>query len=414
MLLHIYLVRDGYMRSIYQVFSFDMISKILMGAIGIILIRYMEASEYAIYTFALSIITIVAQTINSTFRRIYIVGYNSFQLEQHKESLLGLILIILLILIGITFPYAHYVNGVYVWIIFMVVGFILVDYGKTIYQQEHNFSKFSIVEIWRTGSFSILTLVLIFLLKGNVSAWQILLIQSFSMILVFMVAFSKKLKIRGMLKVMEALKVGGQIFKGPYKYLLGYTLFVTLLGQLDVLLLKAFSTEHEIATYGSAFRYYSLLLLALGSVNTVFLPVIQNIQNRSELDRLYKKHTKMLTVFIPVVLLGAWLSKWIIPVIDKGKYPDAVLVFQILAISAILSFIFSPHTNFVMKLEKFKFIYYVLLISVIMNILFNIVMIPRLGSLGAALTTLITFGFSNFITFLCAQKYKNDLPDSSE
>lgn len=397
------------MRSIFQVFSFDIISKILVGFIGIILIRYMKESEYALYTFALSIITIVSQTITSTFRRIYIVGYESFQLDQYKESFLGLIMIIILLFASITIPFVHYFNGVLVWIILMIIGFTLVDFGKTVFQQEYKFMKFSMVEIGKSISFFVITMSLIYFYKQKIGAWQIFLIQSGTMILVYIVATWGNLKIKGLFKIIVALKIGKTIFTGPYKFLIGYTLFATVLGQLDVLMLRYYTTEKEIATYGSAFRYYSLLLLALSSVNTVFLPVIQNINNRSELDELYKKHAKMLTFFIPLVILGAWLSKWIIPMIDLGKYPNAVPVFQVLAISAILSFIFSPHTNLIMKFEEFKFLFYLLVISVVMNIILNSFMVPKFGSLGAAVATLITFGFSNFMTYVRAKRCRINL-----
>lgn len=400
------------MKSILQVFSFDVLSKILIGVIGILLIRYMEASEYALYTFSLSIINIVAQSISNTFRRIYIVGFDNQFKGRQVESFIGAqLFLIVCFALGLLF-FTQEIDIIYFLIINTIIGITFLEFTKTIYQKVLNFKQFSKIEIARSFSFFSLTIILIFIVQHNLSTWQVLLIQSSTMILITLIILRGKFKIKDILKFKELIQTGQDIVRGPYKYLIFYVLFSTILAQLDVLLLKYLSNNYQLATYGSAFRYYSLILLALSSVNSVFLPVIQNIKNRSELDTIYSKHNKMLIVFIPVILIGAWLANWILPIIDMGKYPEAVSVFQILSFSAIISFVFSPHTNFVMKFEDFKFLFIIIIIAVTVNCILNFLMIPLYGSLGAALATLITFGFSNYITFLRARKLRRLLPIS--
>ncbi|MCT8140284.1 polysaccharide biosynthesis C-terminal domain-containing protein [Anaerobacillus sp. CMMVII] len=399
------------MRSIVQVFSFDLTSKILLGVIGIIIIRYMPETEYALYSFALAMITVVAQTLAATFRRIYIVGFSEFDLKQHSDSFLGLQLLIILFLTIVSIPFHIYFNGVYLLILIMIVGTTLVEYIKTAYQQELQFLKFSVVEIVRSASFFALTLLLIFLFRHSISAWQVLSIQASTMFFIFILVFRSKLNLKQIFAIKKALEIGKSIFKGSYKYLLGLTFFTTICAQLDVFMLKWISTELQLATYGSAFRYYTLVFLALNSVNAVLLPIIQNTNNRSELDDIYMKHRKMLMLFVPIVLIGAWLSGWIIPYIDMGKYPDAVATFRILAVSAIFSFAFSPHVNLVMKFGGFKYLYYVIVIAVVMNLALNSILIPLYGAIGAAIATLVTFLFNNYLTYVRAHKLRADFHD---
>lgn len=71
----------------------------------------------------------------------------------------------------------------------------------------------------------------------------------------------------------------------------------------------------------------------------------------SELEDVFRKHRKMILLFFPPVLLAIWLSQWIIPWVDARKYPDAVAVFLILAISAMIAFAFSPYVNLVMRFK---------------------------------------------------------------
>jgi O-antigen/teichoic acid export membrane protein len=397
------------MKSIYRVVSFDMISKVLLGILGILLIRYMLPSEYAIYTFAFSVITVVSQTITSAFRRIYIVGYTSFSIDKYKGSLLGLQLLLVLFFAIIYLAFRTKFDLIYLLTISMIIGYTLIEFIKTVYQQELSFNKFSYIEIARSTTFFFITLIFIYFIKFDIKAWHILLSQSITMIMLFYLTYWKKSKITGIFKFKRALIIAKEIVYGKYKYLIMYTLFVTLLGNLDVFMLKYISTNNELAAYGSAFRYYSLLLLVLNSINTVFLPVIQKVNSKNELNIIYKNHSRILMVFIPIVLLGAWLAEWIIPLIDMGKYPSAVPVFQILTFSAILSFAFSPHTNFVMKFEDFKYLLYVIIISVITNIVLNAFLIPVFGARGAAIATLVTFGFSNLMTYIRAKMLRKRL-----
>jgi O-antigen/teichoic acid export membrane protein len=396
------------MKSIYQVFSFDILSKVLIGLIGIVLIRYMAEGEYALYTFTLSIVAVVSQTIASTFRRIYIVGFKNFNLDRNNAVFLGLQMLLILFFILLSLPFTTF-NGMFIWTIIMIVGFVVVEFVKTNYQKTQDFKKYSLIEISRSASFFLLIMISILFLRHEIKAWHIFLIQSSTMILIFLLSQGRMLGIKHAFKVKEAFYMGKGIFFGSYKFLVGYTLVATLLGQIDIFMLKYYSNESELATYGSAFRYYSLILLALTSINAVFLPTIQKISSQMELRSFYKKHTELLLVLIPLIIIGAWLSSWIIPLIDMGKYPGAVNVFQILSISAIISLIFSPHANLLMKFEKFKLLFTIVSISILMSVILNSIMIPVLGSLGAAIATFITFGFNNITTFIFAQKSLKNL-----
>ncbi len=202
------------------------------------------------------------------------------------------------------------------------------------------------------------------------------------------------------MNVWEATRLAVAIIKAEYKYLFGYYAILAFFSQLDIFMLRIMTSDIELATYGSAFRYYSLLLLALGSVKVVFLPLIQGVTNANELKSIFHMHRKMLLVFGPVVLIGAWASQWIIPWIDMGKYPNAIPVFRILAVSAIISFAFSPYSTLILRFEEFKFLFLLISVTLLLNVGLNIILIEMLGAIGAAIATGIGFGFLNCSIFL--------------
>jgi len=359
----------------------------------------MQPVEYAQYTFAIAIIVVVSQTLSSGFNRIYIVGYERFNLKESLLSFLGCQLLGIVFLVLITLPFRGKYDGVYWMIAGLVTATCLSEFSKTAYQQELRFINYSIVEIFRSAFLFILTLIIISCAGYELKAWMVLAAQMFAMLLSFFLTMANRLELRPMLRVSAAGRLALKIIAGKYKYLFGYYFLLTLFSQSDIFMLRTLADDNTLATYGSAFRYYNLILLSLGAVHAVLLPTIQRVENIQELNDIIKMVNKLLLIFVPVVLGGAWASQWIIPWIDHGKYPNAILVFRILSISAILSFAFSPHVNLILRFEEFKFLLLLVCVSLFLDIIFNVILIPRLGAAGAAISNLIAFGFLNGAIF---------------
>jgi O-antigen/teichoic acid export membrane protein len=392
------------MKSILQVFSFDLISKAMMGALGVIIIRFMQENEYADYTFALSLVFFITQILSMSFNRIYIVGFHKLDLND-SLAFLGYQLVCIGLLICITAPFQHLMNGVYWFTVALVSATCLSEFSRTILQHELRFLRFSFVELFRSSLFFICVLFLISVVQYKMQAWQVLLCQAGAMFTSFLVFFRARIQIRGNLLVRRALDIALAVIAGKYRYLFGYFSLLALFSQLDVFMLKGLGSNFSLATYGSAFRYYSLLMLSLAAVHSVLLPSIQKVESIEDWDRIHAGLRRMLLVFVPLAFLGAWLSQWIIPWIDKGKYPDAVTVFRILAVSSVFSFAFSPHVNIVLRFEDFKFLFLVIIGGLLLAATLNLLLIPRYQAVGSAIATLVGFGFNNLLIFLRSRKY---------
>ncbi len=401
------------MKPVAQVFSFDFVSKLLLGIMGLALIRFMPEVEYARYTLALSISSAISQILTSSFNRIYIVGYQRLRLKG-SLSLLGVQLWIVAALAILMYPLAKRIEGIYWFVMILILATCLLDFSKTFYQQELKFMRLSMIELTRSFAFVITLLPLIYFVRYSLRAWQVIAIQAIVIVIVFLLFFNKHLDLRQLLKITDTGRFSMMVVKSDYKYLVGYFSILALFSQSDIFILKIMTDDQTLATYGSAFRYYSLLSLALGAVHVVILPLIQKLESITEFDHLMVKQRKLLVLFAPLVLIAAVISKWILPWIDHGKYPDAVTVFRIFCISTIVSFTFSPYVNLVMRVEDFKFLLVVISLGLILSISLNLMLIPVLKAVGTAITTLITFGLINSLIFLRAKKHRNALVTLSE
>lgn len=397
------------MKSAIQIFFFDILSKLLLGAMGIVLIRYMPENEYARYTLAVSLIAVATQTLVLSFNRIYIVGYERLDLEGASSSFLGFQLWGILALVVVTLPLQGFAHGVYWFVVAVAVATCLVEFAKTFSQRELRFFRFSMIELARAVVLVGSAFALIYVVRYNLKAWEVLFVQAFSTLAVFLAFFWKLIKWKKLLKIGEAVRLALAVAAGEYRYLFGYFFVLAFFLQVSVFVLRITANDVTLATFGAAFRYSSILSLALAAVQVVLLPLIQRAQNIAELEDIYGKHKRMLLLFAPMVLFAAWIGQWIIPWVDKGKYPDAVPAFQILAVSTIVSFALSPHGYLVMRFEDFKFLFVLIGAALLLSIGLNVALISALGAVGAAIATLVSITFVSGSQFLRARMHRKTL-----
>jgi O-antigen/teichoic acid export membrane protein len=392
------------LKSFFQVFSFDVASKVLLGIIGILLIRYMPQSEYAAYTFALSLIAFTTQSLTTSFNRIYIVAHKKLGFLNAEKSFVGLQLILIFGLILLGLPVLSSLGDLYWIIALLMLASCLSEFAKTFFQQNLKFLKFSLIEFYRSLLFFFCTVTLIYLKKSELTAGSIMIVQTIALLMVFWWSIGRRLSSCKSMEYRKITNFAAEIAKGDYRYLFAYFFILGIFSQTDVFMLKAIGEDSMIATYGSAFRYYSILSLALGSVHTVLLPMIQKATSDQELNIIFTNHRKMVLLYIPIVIFSVWGAKWAIPWIDMGKYPDAVITFRILCVSAIISFSFSPHVNIVMRFEEYKFLVCLIVIAFFMNVGINIWLIPIFGAIGVGIATLISAAIVTIPIFFQSKK----------
>lgn len=378
------------MKTVLQVFSFDVVSKIILGVLGIALIRYMPRNEYADYTFALSLVAFVTQSLVSTFNRIYILSTPQPDMQHAEWSSIGLQLLLVAGLAVVGLPLLASLGGLYWAIVILVAASCVSEFAKTYYQRDLKFLKFSLIELYRSLLFLGCALTLIYFCESGVTADAIVAVQAASLLAISWWALGKRLVEWKAASFSKIARFGGGLVKGEYASLFAYFFVLGIFTQTDVFMLKILGIDAMIATYGSALRYYGILSLALGSVHAVLLPMIQKSSSHQELQNLLAKHKQIVMAFVVVAAFAAWVAEWVIPWIDAGKYPEAVAAFRILCVSAVISFAFSPHVNLVMRFERFKFLLWLILVALVLNVSINLLLIPSYGAVGAAIATMVS------------------------
>jgi O-antigen/teichoic acid export membrane protein len=128
--------------------------------------------------------------------------------------------------------------------------------------------------------------------------------------------------------------------------LLGYSALVGLFGQLPVLMLKAMSDVEAMAAFGSALRYYGLLLGVVSAANVVLLPrVVHEGGSGSALPGL----TKMLAWGAGLLVTSTLVGYIAIPYIDGGKYAEAPRLFVVISLGLLPGLALAPVTALMLK-----------------------------------------------------------------
>lgn len=394
------------MRAMVRVFAFDVASKAMLAALALALIRVMPAAEYARYTLALAAISFATQTLASTFNRIYIVGYERLGLHGSASAFLGFQLLAVSSAAALALPFHGALRGMYLPVVAVTLVTCFSEFAKTVFQREMRFGRFTQIEVARSALTAGASLGVVAVLGAGIRAWQVLVVQALAMAAVFVLAMRRRTAWREVLHPGDAARLAVRVVQGGYRYLFGYFALLGVLSQLDVFMLAALRTPHELATYGSAFRYYALLSLALGAAHAVLLPLIQQVSTLEEQDLILRRQWRMVAVIGPVILIGAGLAGWIIPLIDGGRYPGAVAVFRVLAVSAVVSFAFSPHANVLLRVRDFRFMFLLACATLVGHLGLTYLLVQRAGALGAALATAATFLVFNGSAFLRARYHR--------
>jgi len=166
-----------------------------------------------------------------------------------------------------------------------------------------------------------------------------------------------------------------------------------IMQSIDVIFLGIYNSFETIAYYSIAVKLSSVAALAIVSVNIVIAPKIAKIykdNNFDELRVLMKKATRLnVAVSIPILLCIIIFSTYLLSFFGSD-YTLAKNSLIILASSQLFNSISGPSAIFLNMTGRQKSLNIILIIALLINVTLNVILIPILGMIGAALSTAIS------------------------
>jgi len=184
---------------------------------------------------------------------------------------------------------------------------------------------------------------------------------------------------------------------------------------IDSVMLSYIKGDAAVGWYNAPFRIVLVLLLIPQSLIVALYPVMSKFYNTSEdsLTLSFQKSLKYLAMLgLPIGVAITLLAKQIILLTFGQEYINSVAPLQILVWSSVLIFVTMPFGNLLNCQNKQLVVTKVCGLYVPLNIILNLILIPRYSLIGAGIATVLTQLFGSFLLVYWTLKVRSKIYDN--
>ena len=163
--------------------------------------------------------------------------------------------------------------------------------------------------------------------------------------------------------------------------------------QTDRLMINHYLGVEEVGVYTIGMQLSNILAILIGPIqNSLFPKFLELYRNDyQKYYNFYKLTNTIITQFYLIItLISIIVVKYTFKYVYSSQYDGAILIYSILAFSVFIKANGSLQTSHMTIKNITKKSFYKTLVSLILNIILNILLIPKYGINGAAIATLIT------------------------
>jgi O-antigen/teichoic acid export membrane protein len=174
--------------------------------------------------------------------------------------------------------------------------------------------------------------------------------------------------------------------------LVGHSLLGLVIYNSDLLFLRAFQGRAEVGWYAAAYALVSFLLNVGWAYGQSLLPTLTRLDREGgDVTGLFRTAlAQVFAVILPIAVGGAMVSGGLILAVFGGDYAPAAPALAILVWSVPLSLVRSVSIVALISRERQDLVLRTTTSSAVVNLVLNLILIPRFGLLGAAGATVIT------------------------
>jgi len=183
-----------------------------------------------------------------------------------------------------------------------------------------------------------------------------------------------------------------------------------LLQWIDIILLGYFKTSSEVGVYSVAVKISMFSSIILFAINSIVAPKISEIFSQKKIGKLKSiiKKSSMLMFFttIPILILILIFSSFILGIFGKD-FLDGEECLRILIIGQFFN-VLCGSVGYILNMTENQNIFKnITIFAVVINIFFNLILIPIYGIIGASIASAISLILWNIISSFCIYKKLN-------
>lgn len=386
------------------------ISKLLKLALIIYVARILGATEYGKFTFALAFISLFVVFSNLGLPRIVT---REFSREKGKEkeffSILSLKILLsfgtlILILIGSFLVSSDPTVRRVIWIlaVFSAIGnFSEILYAFFRARQRIEYESWGLILealiVAGLGFFvilkfpSIVNLSYGYLLSVLISFTFVSALFHFK-IFPLRISWQRKVwkKFLGMSWPLALVSLFGMIYVYIDSVMMGY------LGQIT-----------ETGWYNAAYKLIISTTILMGIIDSSFYPALSKFfkESKEKLQRIWNYQMEIMVILaVPLMVGGFVLAPKIIEFLYGQSFIPSILAFQILLIVTGILYFSRPLELVLMASNQERKFFWITVSGALINVVLNLILIPKFSLYGAATATLITYLLIFFLLFNFSSK----------
>ncbi|MEK6808962.1 MAG: flippase, partial [Nanoarchaeota archaeon] len=186
------------------------------------------------------------------------------------------------------------------------------------------------------------------------------------------------------------------------------TIFYTIYFKINTVMLSLFKGYQEVGWFNASYSLLESLIFIPVSVARAIFPLMSKLYttNKDSLVLLFQKAFYYLYVIGIAIAIGVTiLSDKIIYLIYGTEFSKSITSLQILIWAVLLIFLSTITMNFLNAINKQRTFSRIAIVATVINLIANLLLIPRFGYIGSALATLLTELLILVLTIYFIKKY---------
>ncbi len=171
-------------------------------------------------------------------------------------------------------------------------------------------------------------------------------------------------------------------------------LFGAVYNYIDSIMMGFWGMIAETGWYNAAYRIIFVTYIPMGLISGSFYPALSNFFKTSleKLQKIWDYQLELMILFaLPLMVGGIVLAPRIIYSFYPLDFTPSILAFQILILSTGLLFLYRPFFDIMIAANQQKNTFWVTISGAVINILLNLILIPKYKLYGAAFATVIAY-----------------------
>lgn len=194
------------------------------------------------------------------------------------------------------------------------------------------------------------------------------------------------------------------------KWIFLSTIAVVAFGRIDVFMLSSLKGSTEVGLYGAAVQLNNFFPLIIGTIASVMLPWVSKLKTRKELTTYVRKSTVGLLIICFLLIPILLFSEPIIHLVFGDKFSASIGVFRLIFPAYLFNLATMGMALVFFAVNKPKIITLVNYTQLLLLILVDVVLIPKIGMYGAATGFLVAQFVGAIMIIWLSRRTLNKLP----